>query len=207
MVTNAGSGLPWRGAATPHGALRQAQARGLCPQHDNSGVEPRKCQLCQQPVALLLQFDKAGIARVGRAVVCDEAQYLLGCRAGMAQLLHRAAITPELVVGVRQPANHVMLFSLPDAKVAAVLGFNIHVCVDHAECGQHKQSSGNVTFQGTCLADRVIARQGRWERSLEALEKSLLERLRRWSCWFLPRAHGTFFGHPIADHTNSGPRR
>ena len=199
--------MPWRCAATPHGALRQAQALGLDTQHHYCWVEPRKCQLCQQPVALLLQFDKAGIARVGRAVVCDEVQYLLGCRAGMAQLLHRAAITPELVVGVRQPANHIVLFPLPNAKVAAVLGFNIHVCVDHAECGQHKQSSGNVTFQGTCLADRVIARQGCWERSLEALGKSLLERLRRWGCGFQARAHGTFFGHPIADHTNSGPRR
>ncbi len=162
MVTNAGSGLPWRRPATPHSALRQAQARWLDTQHDNSGVELRKCQLCQQPVALLLQFDKAGIARVGRAVVCDEAQHLLGCRAVIAQLLHRAAITPELVVLIRQPAYHVVLFSLPHAKVVAVLSFYIHVCVDHAECGQHKQSSGNVTFQGACLADRVNARRACW---------------------------------------------
>jgi hypothetical protein len=99
-----------------------------------------------------------------------------------------------------------VLFTLPHAKVAAVLGFNIHVCVDHAECGQHKQGSGNVTFQRTCLAECVNARQASCWKSLEALGKSLLERLRL-GCGFQVRAHGTFFGHPIADHTNSGPRR
>ena len=70
-------------------------------QHDNSGVELRKGQLCQQPFALLQQTDKLGIARVGRAVLRDEAQYLSGSRAGMVQLLHRAAITPELLVVIR----------------------------------------------------------------------------------------------------------
>jgi hypothetical protein len=30
-----------------------------------------------------------------------------------------------------------MFFALPHAKVAAVLGFNIDMCVDHAKCGQH----------------------------------------------------------------------
>ena len=83
---------------------------------------------------------------------------MFGCWAGMAHLLHRAAITPELVVGVRQPAHHIVLFTLPHTKVAAILGFNIHVCVDHAECGQHKQGSGNVTFQRNCLAECVNAR-------------------------------------------------
>jgi hypothetical protein len=48
------------------------------------------------------------------------------------------------------------------------LGFYIHMCVDHAECGQHKQSSGNVTFQGACLADRVNARRVCCERLLAA---------------------------------------
>jgi hypothetical protein len=43
------------------------------------------------------------------------------------------------------------------------------VCVDHAECGQHKQSSGNVTFQGASLADSVNARRAYWERSLVKL--------------------------------------
>jgi hypothetical protein len=67
-------------------------------------------------------------------------------------VLNRAAITPELVALISDPANHVVLFPLPDAKVAVVLGFNIYVCVDHAQRGQHKQSGSNVTFQGAFFA-------------------------------------------------------
>ena len=140
-------------------------------------------------------------------MVSYQGQYLLGFWAGIAQLLHGAAITPKLVLVISQPANDIMFFALPHAKIAAILGFNIDMCVDHAKCGQHKQSSGNVTFQGACLADRVNARQACWVRSLEALRKSLVERLRHLDCGFRPKIHGTFFGHPIAGHTSSGPRR
>ena len=101
VLTDAGASLPWRRAATPHSALRYPHARRPGLQHDNSGVELRKGQLCQQPFALLQQTDKLGIARVGRAVLRDEAQYLSGSRTGMAQLLYIAAITPELVVVIR----------------------------------------------------------------------------------------------------------